>query len=84
MGWSVRPFLMPDEGRNAEKAREILLLRDWVTPYQNFLPTWINRCSSTGWWPIVWDFWLCRMVSAAARSVTCCRMPASGVSFRTR
>jgi 4-amino-4-deoxy-L-arabinose transferase-like glycosyltransferase/predicted dehydrogenase len=26
----------PDEGRNAEKAREILLLNDWVTPYQNF------------------------------------------------
>lgn len=29
----------PDEGRNAEKAREILVLGDWVTPYQNFLPT---------------------------------------------
>jgi 4-amino-4-deoxy-L-arabinose transferase-like glycosyltransferase len=29
----------PDEGRNAEKAREILLLDGWVTPYQNFLPT---------------------------------------------
>jgi 4-amino-4-deoxy-L-arabinose transferase-like glycosyltransferase len=29
----------PDEGRNAEKAREILLLGDWVTPHQNFLPT---------------------------------------------
>jgi 4-amino-4-deoxy-L-arabinose transferase-like glycosyltransferase len=26
----------PDEGRNAEKAREILLLNDWVTPHQNF------------------------------------------------
>jgi len=23
----------PDEGRNAEKAREILLLNDWVTPH---------------------------------------------------
>ena len=29
----------PDEGRNAEKAREILLLNDWVTPHENFLPT---------------------------------------------
>jgi 4-amino-4-deoxy-L-arabinose transferase-like glycosyltransferase len=29
----------PDEGRNAEKAREILLLNDWVTPHQNFFPT---------------------------------------------
>lgn len=28
----------PDEGRNAEKAREILLLHDWVTPQQNFVP----------------------------------------------
>ena len=29
----------PDEGRNAEKAREILLLGDWMTPHENFLPT---------------------------------------------
>ena len=28
----------PDEGRNAEKAREILVLNDWVTPHENFLP----------------------------------------------
>jgi 4-amino-4-deoxy-L-arabinose transferase-like glycosyltransferase len=28
----------PDEGRNAEKAREILLLQDWVTPHENFHP----------------------------------------------
>ena len=27
----------PDEGRNAEKAREILLLDDWITPHENFL-----------------------------------------------
>lgn len=26
----------PDEGRNAEKAREILVLHDWVTPHENF------------------------------------------------
>jgi 4-amino-4-deoxy-L-arabinose transferase-like glycosyltransferase len=26
----------PDEGRNAEKAREILVLNDWVTPHENF------------------------------------------------
>ncbi|MBM4299554.1 MAG: glycosyltransferase family 39 protein, partial [Deltaproteobacteria bacterium] len=28
----------PDEGRNAEKARQILLLGDWVTPHENFHP----------------------------------------------
>lgn len=28
----------PDEGRNAEKAREILVLNDWVTPHENFVP----------------------------------------------
>src|ERR1017187_6950452 len=28
----------PDEGRNAEIAREILLLKDWVTPHYDFVP----------------------------------------------
>ena len=28
----------PDEGRNAEKAREILLTNDWITPHEDFLP----------------------------------------------
>ena len=28
----------PDEGRNSEKAREILVLQDWVTPHDNFHP----------------------------------------------
>jgi 4-amino-4-deoxy-L-arabinose transferase-like glycosyltransferase len=28
----------PDEGRNAEKAREVLLLNDWVTPHEDFFP----------------------------------------------
>jgi 4-amino-4-deoxy-L-arabinose transferase-like glycosyltransferase len=31
-------FFEPDEGRNAEKAREVLVLNDWVTPRENFLP----------------------------------------------
>ncbi|MGE5220500.1 MAG: glycosyltransferase family 39 protein [Chloroflexota bacterium] len=26
----------PDEGRNSEKAREILVLNDWITPHENF------------------------------------------------
>jgi 4-amino-4-deoxy-L-arabinose transferase-like glycosyltransferase len=28
----------PDEGRNAEVAREILITGDWLTPYYDFLP----------------------------------------------
>lgn len=38
--WNIgQPALIePDEGRNAEIAREILLLKDWVTPHYNFLP----------------------------------------------
>jgi 4-amino-4-deoxy-L-arabinose transferase-like glycosyltransferase len=28
----------PDEGRNAEVAREILLLKDWITPHYDFIP----------------------------------------------
>ena len=28
----------PDEGRNAERARELLLLNNWTIPHENFLP----------------------------------------------
>jgi 4-amino-4-deoxy-L-arabinose transferase-like glycosyltransferase len=31
-------LIEPDEGRNAEVAREILVLGDWVTPHYDFIP----------------------------------------------
>jgi len=30
------PLMEPDEGRNAEVAREVLATQDWVTPHLNF------------------------------------------------
>jgi 4-amino-4-deoxy-L-arabinose transferase-like glycosyltransferase len=45
LGWLVffhhlggAALFEPDEGRNAEVAREILLLTDWVTPHYDFVP----------------------------------------------
>ena len=38
----------PDEGRNAEIAREILLLKDWVTPHYDFIPR-LDKPISYNW-----------------------------------
>ena len=43
------PALMePDEGRNAEVAREILVLDDWVTPHYDFIP-YLDKPMSFFW-----------------------------------
>jgi 4-amino-4-deoxy-L-arabinose transferase-like glycosyltransferase len=64
-------FFEPDEGRNAEKAREILLLDDWVTPHHNFLPTLDKPMAS--YWLVAISFklfgfseWAARLPSALA------------------
>ena len=64
-------FFEPDESRNAEKAREILLLNDWVTPHHNFLPTLDKPIAS--YWPVALSFklfgfseWAARLPSALA------------------
>ena len=64
-------FFDPDEGRNAEKAREILLLNDWVTPHENFLPTLDKPIAF--YWPVALSFklfgfseWAARLPSALA------------------
>lgn len=61
----------PDEGRNAEKAREILLLNDWVTPHENFLPVLDKPISY--YWLVAFSFklfgvseWSARLPSALA------------------
>ncbi len=38
IGLGSLPLLEPDEGRNAEVAREMLLSHDWLTPHFNGLP----------------------------------------------
>jgi 4-amino-4-deoxy-L-arabinose transferase-like glycosyltransferase len=55
----------PDEGRNAEKAREILLLNDWVTPHHNFLPTLDKPMFF--YWPVAVSFKLFGFTEGAAR-----------------
>jgi 4-amino-4-deoxy-L-arabinose transferase-like glycosyltransferase len=58
-------FFEPDEGRNAEKAREILLLNDWVTPHHNFLPTLDKPIAF--YWPVALSFKLFGFSEWAAR-----------------
>lgn len=41
-------LLEPDEGRNAEVAREVLALDDWVTPHYDFIP-YLDKPMSFYW-----------------------------------
>ncbi|HWP57410.1 MAG TPA: glycosyltransferase family 39 protein [Candidatus Acidoferrales bacterium] len=61
----------PDEGRNAEVAREILLLEDWNTPHYNFLPRLDKPMFF--YWLVAFSYrlfgvseWAARLPSAAA------------------
>ena len=72
-------FFEPDEGRNAEKAREILLLNDWVTPHHNFLPTLDKPIAF--YWPVALSFKLFGFSEWAARSCEG-RVPAQNLASR--
>jgi len=61
----------PDEGRNAEKAREILLLHDWITPHENFVvvldkPIFYYWLVAASYWTFGISEWSARLPSALA------------------
>ena len=67
----------PDEGRNAEIAREILLLKDWVTPHYDFIPRLDKPISY--YWLIALSYkifgvseWSARLPSALGRRFGVC------------
>ena len=75
VGLSRLPLLEPDEGRNAEVAREMLLTHDWITPHFNSL-AYLDK-------PAVY-FWL---VAASFRlagvSEWAARLPSALMAFGT-
>lgn len=65
----------PDEGRNAEIAREILLLNNWITPHYDFVPR-LDK-PAFFYWPAAFSYkafgvseWSARLPSALA-GLTC-------------
>ena len=75
IGLGRLPLLEPDEGRNAEVAREMLLTRDWITPHFNGL-TYLDKPNFL-FWTIAGSFrafgvteWAARFPSALAAMAT--------------
>lgn len=67
----------PDEGRNAEIAREILLLKDWVTPHYDFIPRLDKPILFFGLVALSYKFfgiseWAARLPSALAALACLC------------
>ena len=59
------PLLEPDEGRNAEVAREMLASGDWVTPHFNSL-AYLDK-PAVYFWMVAASFRLCGVTEWAAR-----------------
>ena len=70
-------LIEPDEGRNAEIAREILLLKDWVTPHYDFIPRLDKPLFFFGLIALSYKFfgiseWAARLPSALAALACLC------------
>lgn len=65
VGLGQLPLLEPDEGRNAEVAREMLVSGDWITPHFNTLP-YLDK-PAVFFWLAAGSFRLLGMSEAAAR-----------------
>ncbi len=77
MGLGRLPLLEPDEGRNAEVAREMLATGDWVTPHFNTL-TYLDK-PALFFWLVAASFriggiseWAARFPSALMALATIC------------
>jgi 4-amino-4-deoxy-L-arabinose transferase-like glycosyltransferase len=65
IGLGRLPLTEPDEGRNAEVAREMLVLHDWITPHYDTLP-YLDK-PAVFFWLVAGSFRLLGMSEAAAR-----------------
>lgn len=65
IGLGRLPLLEPDEGRNAEVAREMLALHDWITPHYDTLP-YLDK-PAVFFWLVAGSFRLLGLSEMAAR-----------------
>lgn len=65
IGLGRLPLLEPDEGRNAEVAREMLSLHDWITPHYDTLP-YLDK-PAVFFWLVAGSFRVLGLSETAAR-----------------
>jgi 4-amino-4-deoxy-L-arabinose transferase-like glycosyltransferase len=65
IGLGQLPLVEPDEGRNAEVAREMLSLHDWITPHYDTLP-YLDK-PAVLFWLVAGSFRIFGLSEAAAR-----------------
>jgi 4-amino-4-deoxy-L-arabinose transferase-like glycosyltransferase len=65
IGLGRLPLVEPDEGRNAEVAREMVALHDWITPHYDTLP-YLDK-PAVFFWLVAGSFRLLGLTETAAR-----------------